>query len=99
VRGTKAASRRAGKQQLLVSFARSPCGAQNKIKGLSSSYFFSTELFFTLSPLFSLYLACGSDDVLLKQPQRVGGGLQFFEELSPNGLINNLLFSNYLVTY
>jgi hypothetical protein len=66
---------------LLGSFARPPWGAQNKIKGLSSFYFFSTELFFTLSPLFSLYLERRSDVVHVKQPQRFGGDLQLREQL------------------
>jgi hypothetical protein len=56
-------------------------GAQNKINGLSSSYFFFNLAFFTLSPLFSLYLASRSDVLLFRQPQRVGGGLQLREQL------------------
>jgi hypothetical protein len=70
---------------MLGSFARPPWGAQNKIKGLYSSYFFSTELFFTLSALFPLYLARRSDVLLFRQPQRVGGGLQLREQLCIRG--------------
>jgi hypothetical protein len=58
---------------------------QNKNKGLSYFYFFSTELFFTLLPLFSLYLVRRSDAVLLKKPQSVGGGLQLREQLCSSG--------------
>jgi hypothetical protein len=49
------ADRRAGNQQLLGPYARTPWGAQNKIKGLSSLFIFSTEFFVNLLP-FSLSL-------------------------------------------